>query len=160
PSNRPIAVLVAAGVALLVGLVAVLALGDGEQAPPAAGPSSVAPVEEPTPAAPEPSTAPPPTTARSAPVSLRQVAAEFAAVLAEAQARGEVDRKTAEELRDKLGALNRGRPRDREKRVEELRKRLAEAVEKQRIPADLASRLDALLDQVDTSSRDGDEDDD
>ncbi|MER7334992.1 MULTISPECIES: protein kinase [unclassified Micromonospora] len=160
--SRAIAVLVAAGVALLLGLVGVLALGDGENPPPSAAPSVVTPAEEPTTTSPTPEATPsaPPSTAQSAPIGLRQLAAEFAAALAQAQARGEIDRKTVEQLRDELADLTRGRPKDRAKRVEDLRERLAEAVEEEKISPDTAARLDALLDRVDTGSSGDDEDDD
>ncbi|MEU5949343.1 protein kinase [Micromonospora sp. NPDC047465] len=160
--NRPIAVLVAAGVALLVGLVGVLALDDDGNPPPTAAPSVATPAEEPSTASPTPEAtrSAPPSTAQSAPMGLRQLAAEFAAALVQAQARGEIDRKTVEQLRDKLADLSRGKPKDRPKRVEDLRERLAEAVEEGRISPDTGARLDALLDRVDIGSPGDDEDDD
>ncbi|MFG3700889.1 protein kinase [Micromonospora sp. NPDC047620] len=160
--SRPIAVLVAAGVALLVGLVGVLALDDNGNPPPTAAPSTVTPAEEPSTTSPTPEATPsaPPSTAQSAPIGMRQLAAEFAAALVQAQARGEIDRKTVEQLRDKLADLSRGKPKDRPKRVEDLREWIAEAVEEQRLTPDTAARLDALLDRVDTGSPGDDEDDD
>ncbi|SCL72286.1 serine/threonine protein kinase [Micromonospora citrea] len=159
--NRPITVLVAVGVALVVGLVGVLALGDDGSPPPAAAPVTVTPAEEPTSAAPPASSAaPPPTSARPDPLGLRQLAAEFAAVLVQAQVRGEIDGKTLEQFRDKLADLNRGKPKDRAKRIEDLRKRVAEAAEEERITPDTAARLDALLDRVDVGLRGEDDDDD
>ncbi|MEW2378275.1 protein kinase [Micromonospora sp. NPDC047812] len=161
--NRPVTALVAVGVALLVGLVGALVLGDGGSPPPAAAPATGTPAAKPTSARPTPpptrTSAPPPVTARPDPVGLPQFVAEFAAVLAWAQARGEIDRKTVEGLRDKLADLSRGKQKDRAKRVEQLRERLAEAAEEGQIPPDTAARLDALLDRVATPSQDDDEDD-
>ncbi|RLK25045.1 serine/threonine-protein kinase [Micromonospora sp. M71_S20] len=162
--NRPGTALVAVGVALLVGLVGALVLGDGGSPPPAAAPATGAPAAKPTSSRPTPTptrtSAPPPVTARPEPVGLPQFVAEFAAVLAWAQARGEIDRKTVEGLRDKLADLSRGKQKDRAKRVEQLRERLAEAAEEGQIPPDTAARLDALLDRVATPSQDDGEDDD
>ncbi|MGK5521623.1 protein kinase domain-containing protein [Micromonospora sp. URMC 107] len=163
PRDRSLTVLVAVGVALLVGLVGALVLGDGPGPPPVAAPATGTPAGDPISAEPTPppatTSAPPPVTTRPDPVGLRQIAAEFAAVLAWAQARGEIDRKTVEGLRDKLAELSRGKPKDRAKRVEQLRERLAEAAEEGQLPPDTAARLDALLDRVDTTSRDDDDDD-
>ncbi|MBQ1073155.1 serine/threonine protein kinase [Micromonospora sp. C31] len=163
PRDRPLTALVAVGVVLLVGLVGALVLSDGESPPPAAAPATATPAGDPTPVRPTPrpsaTSATPPVTARPAPVGLPQFVAEFAALLAWAQARGEIDRKTVEGLRDKLADLRRGNQKDRARRVEQLRERLAEAAQERRIPPDTAARLDALLDRVDVGSRD-DEDDD
>ncbi|MEH1100251.1 serine/threonine-protein kinase [Micromonospora sp. CPCC 205561] len=162
--DRSLTVLVAAGVALLVGLVGMVVLDDGGKPSPsvassAAGtPAGTPPSARPTP--PSPTTAAPPTTARPQPVGFRQVAAEFLAVLAWAQARGEIDRKTVEGLRDRLADLGRDREKDRAKRVEQLRKRVAEAAEEGQLPPETAERLDALLDRVDTAPSGDDEDDD
>lgn len=129
-----------------------LVLGDGGgDAPSTAGPSSTVPAAPPSPTAPaepEPSSVPPSTSSRPQPIGFRQLAGEFAALLAEAQARGEIDRRAAEELRDKLVDLTRGKPKDRAKRVEDLRERIAEEVERERISPDAAARLNALLDRV------------
>ncbi|MEU8087507.1 protein kinase [Micromonospora sp. NPDC049101] len=158
-SRRPLAVLVAAGLAVLVGVGALLAEGPfGTPSAPsspqvAAPPSTAAPkpaptTHSPTPAAPSSprpsaSTAPP-TAGQQVPVSLREVTGEFAAVLAGAVARGDVDRKTAEDLRDDLADLNR-HTRDRSRRVADLRGRIAELVERDRLPAQTGAQLDALL---------------
>ncbi|MEU6075080.1 protein kinase [Micromonospora sp. NPDC047074] len=158
PRNRPLTALVAVGVVLLVGLVGVLVL-DGESPPPAAAPPTAAPATtkpKPPPAA---TASPSPTATRAEPVGLQRIAAEFAAILAWAQARGEIDRKTVEGLRDKLLDLSRSREKDRAKRVEQLRKRIAEAAEEGQISPDTATRLDDLLDLADTRPRDDDEDD-
>ncbi|MGC4812019.1 protein kinase domain-containing protein [Micromonospora sp. DT228] len=154
-SRRPLAVLVAAGLAVLVGVGALLAEGPlGTPSAPtspqvAAPPSSSAPkpaptTHSPTPAAPRPSASTAPPTTGQVPVSLREVTSEFAAVLAGAVARGDVDWKTAEDLRDDLTDLNR-HTRDRAKRVTELREHLAELVERDRLPAQTGAQLDALL---------------
>ncbi|MER7460632.1 protein kinase [Micromonospora sp. NPDC126480] len=143
--RRPVAALVAVGLAVLLGTVTVLSLGEPGTRSPNAGPAGpVVPVETPTSAAPRPSTAAP-ATSRPAQVGLRDLAAEFAAVLALAVATGEADRKTAEQLGRDLADLNR-RPQDRAKRVEKLRERLADAVEDGRLDRSVATRLDALLD--------------
>ncbi|QGN49117.1 serine/threonine-protein kinase [Micromonospora sp. WMMD558] len=151
-SDRPVAALVAAGLALVVATVAALVLGDrGDQAP-TAGRS--VPVEAPSSSpAPRPSTAAP-TTAGPAPVNLREVAAEFAAVLALAVAQGDVDRKTAEQLGRDLVELG-GRPRDRAERVEKLRERLDKAVEDGKLDPTVAAQLDALLADTGGTRRDG-----
>ncbi|MDG4809703.1 serine/threonine-protein kinase [Micromonospora sp. WMMD1120] len=161
-SRRPLAVLVAAGLAVLVGLGALLVQNpfddpgarrpvDIAGAPSAPGPAPTPTTHSPTPATPSPprptaSTAPP-TVAQQVPVSLREVSGEFAAVLAGAVARGEVDRRTAEDLRDDLADLNR-RTRDRAERVADLRERIAELVERDRLPARTGAQLDALLGQA------------
>ncbi|MFG2050426.1 protein kinase [Micromonospora sp. NPDC048935] len=158
-SRRPLAVLVAAGLAVLVGVGALLAEGPlgtpgGPTSPQvAAPPSTSAPkptptTHSPTPAAPSSprpsaSTAPP-TAGQQLPVSLREVTSEFAAVLAGAVARGDVDRKTADDLRDDLADLNR-HTRDRSRRVADLRGRIAELVDRDRLPAQTGAQLDALL---------------
>ncbi|MCG5434567.1 serine/threonine protein kinase, partial [Micromonospora sp. PSH25] len=109
----------------------------------------------PTPAA--PSSAPsaasttPPTVGQQVPISFRQVSSEFAAVLASAVARGDVDPKTAEDLRDDLADLNR-RSRDRATRVADLRDDIAELVRRDRLPAQTGAKLDALLTQAGTFS--------
>ncbi|WBB69487.1 protein kinase [Micromonospora sp. WMMD812] len=162
-SRGPIAVLVAAGLALLVALGAVLLIGDGENPgrAPVAGPSQT--TEAPTTSdAPEPapptSTAPTPSTFPPAPVSLRQLAVEFAAILTQAQLRDEIDRRTAEELRDDLADLARDKPRDRARRIEDLRDRIAESVERQRLSSRTADQLTTLLDHYDIPTDNSDDD--
>ncbi|MFI0793110.1 protein kinase [Micromonospora rubida] len=150
--SRLLGVLVVAGVALLVGLVGLLAPGGGSPAPPAAAPGVTTPVPKstsaraaaraPTSTAPRPA---PPVTTRSRPATLRELAAELIAVVDEAQARGEIDRKTADELRDKAEALNRAKLKDRVKRVRDLLERVTEAVERDRLGAAVANRLRDLL---------------
>ncbi|MEV1329776.1 serine/threonine-protein kinase [Micromonospora costi] len=154
-SRGPIAALVAAGLVLLVGLGVMLNLGDeGRGTPSAAGPTtgtSTAP--SPSTAAPDTppptSAAPSPTTTRPGPIGLQQLATQFIAILAQAQAQDEIDRRTVEDLRDDLTDLFRGKPKDRDKRVEDLRERIAEAVERDRLSPDVGERLDDLLDRLD-----------
>ncbi|MDM4718766.1 protein kinase [Micromonospora sp. WMMA1363] len=154
-SDRPVAVLVAAGLALLVATVAVLVLGDRTDRATTTEPSApTAPVEAPSSSAPPQSTAPSPTTAPE-PVGPRQLAAEFAAVLTLAVAEGQVDRRTAEQLVRDLAELSR-RERGRAERVEKLRDRLADAADDGKLDRQVASRLDALLDGVDISGGRGD----
>jgi serine/threonine protein kinase len=149
--NRLVGVLVAAGLALLVGLVGVLVLGDRNTDPPAADRISAGPTEEPSPAgsAPNESTPTseptPPTTTRPAPRTVREIAAEFAALIDQAQARGEIDPDTAENLREAAAELDRGKPKDRAKRIRELRDKIAEAADEQRIGSDTEARLQDLL---------------
>ncbi|MFF0154672.1 serine/threonine-protein kinase [Micromonospora sp. NPDC005203] len=164
-SRRPLAVLVAAGLAVLVGVGALLAEGpwDTPSAPTspqaAAPPSASAPKPAPTTHSPSPAATPsprpsastaPPTTGQ-VPVSFREVTGEFAAVLAGAVARGDVDPRTAEDLRDDLADLNQ-RTRDRAKRVAELREHLSELVERDRLPAQTGAQLDALLSRASSFS--------
>ncbi|MGK5739900.1 protein kinase domain-containing protein [Micromonospora sp. URMC 103] len=159
-SRGPVAALVAAALVLLVGLGVMLKLGDGDGTPSAAGTTAPAPPPPTTSAAPDTpppsSAAPPSTSAQPEPISLRQLATEFAAVLASAQAQGGIDRRTVEDLRDDLSDLFRSKPKDRAKRVEELRQRIDEAVERDRLPSSVGDRLDDLLDRVDVSD-DGDD---
>ncbi|MFF5075249.1 serine/threonine-protein kinase [Micromonospora olivasterospora] len=148
--NRLVGVLVAAGVVLLLGLVGLLALGDESPNPPVAGPGTSAPADEQPTGAATPSEAAtpsgaPPTTGRTQPVSLRELAAAVVAVVDEAETRGEIDPKTADELRDKVRDLERGKPKDRIKRIRDLRERVAEAIEKDRIRGEAAGQLGALL---------------
>ncbi|MBQ0982294.1 serine/threonine protein kinase [Micromonospora sp. M61] len=161
-SRRPLAVLGAAGLAVLVGVGALLAEGPlGTPSAPnspqvAAPPSTSAPRPTPTtqsptptaPSSPRPSASTaPPTAGQQVPVSLREVTSGFSAVLANAVARGDVDRRTAEDLRDDLADLSR-HSRDRAKRVADLRERIAELVERDRLAAQTGAQLDALLAQT------------
>ncbi|MFC4018374.1 protein kinase [Micromonospora sp. GCM10011542] len=148
-SNRLLGTLVAAGLALVVGVVGVLALGDRSDTPPAARPSSVTPAEQPTSETARPPSGPATAAPRAegiTPVTLRQLAAQLVAEIDNAERRGDIDPKTAEELRDKLTALDRGKPKDRAKRIGELSERIGEAAEHSRISADTANRLQDLLD--------------
>ncbi|WP_435125584.1 protein kinase domain-containing protein [Micromonospora tulbaghiae] len=145
-SKRLFTVLIAAGLALVVGLVGTLALGDEPDTRPVAEPVVAAPIDQPASAASGTSSGPassPPT--KLTPVSLRQLATELAAIIDNAESRNEIDPETADDLRDKLAGLNRGKPKDRAKRIRELRERVAEAAERGRISADTATRLQDLL---------------
>ncbi|MEV4492911.1 protein kinase [Micromonospora coxensis] len=146
-SNRALGVLVAAGVALLVGLVGVLAVdGDGPERRTPAAPALTTPAPEPTTVdAPPPTTSAPSRDERPAPRTARQLAAEIAALLDRAEAAGDVDPATAEDLRDRLSGLEEGKPKDRVKRLRELAGKLAEAVEKDRIDDETAADLRDLL---------------
>ncbi|MBM0235284.1 hypothetical protein JNW91_27905, partial [Micromonospora sp. STR1_7] len=139
-------VLGTAGLAALLGAGALLAQNLDSPEPPARSPGpspSHTPAPAPSTRSPKPA---PPTTPPAAsspvpsavgqqvPVSLRQVTNEFAAVLAEAQDRGEIDRQTAEDLRDDLADVNR-RSRDRAKHVGDLREHIAELVDRHRLSA-------------------------
>ncbi|RKN51126.1 serine/threonine-protein kinase [Micromonospora endolithica] len=166
-ADRPVAVFVAAGLALIVGLVAALTLGDLGDRPTTAGPAGPATPTVSAPASTPRSSAPPaPTTAAPAPsvtgrpvqVSLPQLAAQFVGLLARARETGEIDQKTVEKLRDDLVDLSRSRPKDRDKRLEDLREQVVEAVEDEGLSPAVAAQLDALLDRVDTGSRGGRDD--
>ncbi|MGW3811568.1 hypothetical protein [Micromonospora sp. NPDC005113] len=154
--------LTAAGLAALIGVGALLAQGLGSPDSPGSAqgvnpPASTAPTTAPgdstptptTPSSPSPSatSAVPSTVGQQMPISMREVSAEFAAVLAQAQARGDIDRKSAEDLRDDLADLNR-RSKDRARHVADLRERIAELVDRERLPARTGAQLDALLTQA------------
>ncbi|MGC4837863.1 serine/threonine-protein kinase [Micromonospora vinacea] len=158
-TRRPLAALVAAVLAVLVGVGALLVEnplgrpGTPDPAEVADAPSTSAPAAptpttlSPTPAAPPSPSATstaPPSVGQQIPVSFREVSSEFAAVLATAVARGDVDPRTAEDLRDDLADLDR-RTRDRAKRVADLREHIAELVRRDRLPAQTGAKLDALL---------------
>ncbi|MFC4147867.1 protein kinase [Micromonospora mangrovi] len=148
-SGRLIGVLVATAVLLLLGLVGTIVLGDRPGRTPDAGPATVAPAQDPTgesSAPPPPETGGAPTTTRPGPLTLRQLAAGFAAVLADARASGQIDEKTAQDLREKAAELDRGKPKDRAKRLADLRERVAEAADRGRLDGDTAARLQQLLD--------------
>ncbi|SCF36363.1 serine/threonine-protein kinase [Micromonospora saelicesensis] len=161
-SRRPLAALVAAVLAVLIGVGALLAEdpfgnpGTPDPAEIAAAPSTSAPAPAPTTHSPTP-TAPsspppaastaPPSVGQQIPVSFREVSSQFAAVLATAVARGDADPRTAEDLRDDLADLDR-RTRDRAKRVADLRDHIAELVRRDRLSAQTGAKLDALLSQA------------
>ncbi|MFR9777644.1 serine/threonine-protein kinase [Micromonospora sp. MS34] len=146
-SNRLIGVLVAAGLALLLGLVGTLLFDGNSDAPTGAGPVSSAPAEQ---SAPESSTPPEPTsTAPStppAPANPREFAAQFAALLQQAVANDQIDRKFANELRDKAAELDRGKPKDRAKRLDDLREKIDEAADDGKVDDGTAAALQQLLD--------------
>ncbi|MCX5064517.1 serine/threonine protein kinase [Micromonospora lupini] len=159
-SRRPLALLVAAGLAVLVGAGALLTQGHGTPdtsgaAPTAAPPSASAPTPAPSTRSPKPSasastsppaatSAAPSTVGQQVPVSFRQVSDEFGEVLSAAVARGDVDRRTAEDLRDDLADVNR-RSKDRDRRIADLRDTIAELVDRGRLPQQTGAHLDALL---------------
>jgi serine/threonine-protein kinase len=87
------------------------------------------------------------------------LAAEVEAAIAGAQERGTLDAKTAERLREELGKLESGKPRDRVKRLRELRERLGEAVEEQQIDGATGSRLLTMLERFPGGRGDDDADD-
>ncbi|RLK24750.1 serine/threonine-protein kinase [Micromonospora sp. M71_S20] len=157
-SKRLYTVLVAAGIALVVGLAGMLSLGDEPDSRPVEGPVVVTPVEQPVPSTSPDSDSAGPTTGKLTPISLRQLAAQLAAVIDNAESRNEIDRETADELRDKLAGLHRGKPKDRTKRIRELSERIAEAADRGRISADTVTRLQDLL--AEYSQERGKEDDD
>ncbi|MGC4879880.1 protein kinase domain-containing protein [Micromonospora sp. DT43] len=158
--RRPLALLVAAGLAVLVGLGALLTQGHGNpdtsgSAPTASPPSASAPAPAPSTRSPQPtasaSTSPPATSGpapstvgQQVPVSFRQVSDQFGEVLAAAVARGDVDRRTAEDLRDDLADVNR-RSKDRNRRIADLRDTIGELVDRGRLPRQTGDQLDALL---------------
>ncbi|WP_204034200.1 serine/threonine-protein kinase [Micromonospora qiuiae] len=152
-SAPPVGALVAGGLALLVGLGVVLALGNDDDGSPSSATASTAPADPavaPTSTAPA-ALQPSPSTLPPEPVNLRQTATEIVALLTEAQLVGDVDRKVADRLRKDLTDLARGKPKDREKRIEKLRDRIEDETERGRLPADFADRLDELLDQLEAT---------
>ncbi|KAB1914452.1 serine/threonine protein kinase [Micromonospora sp. AMSO31t] len=159
-SNRLVGALVAAGVVLLLALVGTLLLDHNSDTPTGTGPvvglptgpsTGTAPAEEPSPSTPSgPATAQPatsgPADTRPAPVTLRQLAARFADVVNQAVADGRIDRKTANDLREKAAELDRGKPRDRAKRVDDLRERIDDLAEDGKLDDGTAAALQDLLD--------------
>ncbi|MFE9656839.1 serine/threonine-protein kinase [Micromonospora sp. NPDC006431] len=147
-SNRPIGMLLAAGLVLLLGLVGALLLDRNSGNQPAAGPSITTPTEEPTPESsspPEPAATEPATT-QPAPATLRELAARFGELVAQAVASRDIDRKTAEDLLKKARELDRGKPKDRADRLDDLRERIDKAVEDDKLDKRTAADLQDLLD--------------
>ncbi|MBY8874607.1 protein kinase [Micromonospora sp. PLK6-60] len=151
--NRPLGVLVAVGLALLVALVGLFARDTDppSQVAPTTPPAGATPAGQPSTGAPSPTpdrttTSAPPPDVGQVPVSLRQFAAAFGSLLDRAEAVGAVDPDTADDLRDKLADLDRGKPKDRGKRIDELRKKVTEAAEKDELNAGTADDLLRLLD--------------
>jgi serine/threonine-protein kinase len=133
---------------LLLGLIGSLLLDGNSDTPTGTGPATSGPAEESTPessAPAEPATTEPATT-QPTPVTLRELAAQFAAALDQAVANGQIDRKTASGLREKAAELDRGKPKDRAKRVDDLRERIDEAVDDSKIDEGTADALQQLLD--------------
>ncbi|MET7470792.1 serine/threonine-protein kinase [Micromonospora sp. NPDC005686] len=144
-SNRLFGLLVAGAVVLLLAVVGSLVWGDGSGAPPAAAPTagpSTGAAERP---ASEPSSAAPPSTTPE-PVTSRQFGDRFGELLDRAESIGLIDRKTAADLRKKAAELDRGKPRDRGKRVEDLREKIEDAAEDDKIDPVTAAALRKLLD--------------
>ncbi|MFU8854741.1 serine/threonine-protein kinase [Micromonospora sp. SL1-18] len=153
-SNRLLVGLVAAGVALLLGLVGTLLLDDGSESPRGAGSATTAPADEPAPESSDASE-PPATTALPVPVTARQLAAQFADLIAQAEAVGKIDRKTAEGLRKRAAELERGKPKDGAKRLADLRERVADAADEGKIDDGTAANLQGLLDVYEQLRGDG-----
>ncbi|MFI6230544.1 protein kinase [Micromonospora echinospora] len=163
--NRRIGVLVAAGLALIVALVGARALGEDQAGRSAAGRDATGaqadPAPSPTASTPAPRTArPAPTPARPRPTTLREAADQFVAVIDEAEARGAVDARTARQLRDAAEKLASGKPKDRAKRLRELREDLGEAAQRQQIDAVTVARLLTTLERFVVTGVDGGAEDD
>ncbi|MFE0592798.1 protein kinase [Micromonospora echinospora] len=163
--NRRIGVLVAAALALIVALVGARALGEDQAGRSAAGQGATGaqadPAPSPTASTPAPRTArPAPTPARPRPTTLREVADQFVAVIDEAEARGAVDARTAKQLRDAAEKLASGKPKDRAKRLRELREDLGEAAQRQQIDAVTVARLLSTLERFVATGVDGGTEDD
>ncbi|MFG1722328.1 protein kinase [Micromonospora chalcea] len=144
-SNRLFGLLVAGAVVLLLAVVGSLLWGDGSGTPPAAAPTAGPSTRAAEPPAPEPSSAAPPSTAPE-PVTLRQLGDRFDELLDRAESIGLIDRKVADDLRKKAAELERGKPKDREKRVEDLREKIEDAAEDDKIDRVTAAGLRKLLD--------------
>ncbi|MEU3115750.1 protein kinase domain-containing protein [Micromonospora chalcea] len=144
-SNRLFGLLVAGAVVLLLAVVGSLVWGDGSGAPPAAAPTTGPTTGAAEPPAPEPSSAAPPSTAAE-PVTLRQLGDRFDELLDRAESIGLIERKVADDLRKKVADLDRGKPKDREKRVEDLREKIDDAAEDEKIDPVTAAGLRKLLD--------------
>ncbi|RKN29166.1 serine/threonine-protein kinase [Micromonospora musae] len=151
-SRSPLTAIAAAALVLVFAVGVLLALDDDRGNPSAAGTANATPHSPSSPAAPKPpspSKSPPAaTTEAPGPLDLRQLATEFVALLVKAQAQGQVDRRTADDLRDELTDLVRGKPKDRAKHVQKLRERVAEAAEREELSSGTADRLDDLLERV------------
>ncbi|GIJ20760.1 serine/threonine-protein kinase [Micromonospora lutea] len=150
-TGPPAGALVTFVLVLLLGLGASLILGDRGDGQSTAAPTTPtsAPPTSSAPASPRPAATSP--ADRPEPVSLRRAAVELIALLTEAQLTGEIDRKAADRLRKELTDLAGGRPKDQEKRLQDVRKRLDHEVERGRIPADFADRVDDVLDRFPTT---------
>ncbi|MBQ1041236.1 MULTISPECIES: serine/threonine-protein kinase [unclassified Micromonospora] len=144
-SNRLFGLLVAGAVVLLLAVVGSLLWSDGSGAPPAAAPTAGPSTRAADPPAPRPSSAAPPSTAPE-PVTLRQLGDRFGELLDRAESIGLIDGKTADDLRKKAAELDRGKPKDRDKRVEDLREKIEDAAEDDKIDGVTAAGLRKLLD--------------
>ncbi|WP_409074641.1 serine/threonine-protein kinase [Micromonospora chalcea] len=143
-SNRLFGLLVAGAVVLLLAVVGSLVWGDGSGAPPAAAPTTGPTTGAAEAPAPEPSSAAPSTAAE--PVTLRQLGDRFDELLDRAESIGLIERKVADDLRKKVAELDRGKPKDREKRVEDLREKIEDAAEDDKIDPVTAAGLRKLID--------------
>ncbi|WP_018787233.1 serine/threonine-protein kinase [Micromonospora sp. CNB394] len=144
-SNRLFGLLVAGAVVLLLAVVGSLVRGDGSGTPPAAAPATGPTTGAAEPPAPKPSRAAPPSTAPE-PVTLRQLGDRFDELLDRAEAIGLIDPKTADDLRKKAAELDPGKARDRGKRVEDLREKIEDAAEDDKIDPITAAALRRLID--------------
>ncbi|OZV83671.1 serine/threonine protein kinase [Micromonospora echinospora] len=163
--NRRIGVLVAAGLALVVALVGARALGEDQAGRSAADRGATGaqagPAPSPTASTQAPRTArPAPTPARPRPTTLREAADQFVAVIDEAEARGAVDARVAKRLRDAADKLASGKPKDRAKRLRELREELGEAAQRQQIDGVTVARLLTTLERFVVTGVDGGAEDD
>ncbi|SCG65186.1 serine/threonine-protein kinase [Micromonospora humi] len=153
PPNRLTGVLVAGAVVLLLALVGALVL-DGRSGPPPTAAPVVTTTSRPSAAVAPPAARPTPTPTSTRagapePVTARQLRSRFADVLDRAAAVRLVDRKTADDLRKKVTELDRGRPKDRAKRVEDLRERIEDAVDDEKLDEATGAALRKLLDSYD-----------
>ncbi|MFI2713622.1 serine/threonine-protein kinase [Micromonospora sp. NPDC018662] len=150
PPNRLTGVLVAGAVVLLLALVGALVFDGRSGTPSATVPPAAAP-----PAAPASSSARPaptraaPSTAAAEPVTARQLADRFTDLLDRAEAARLIDRKTADDLRKKAAELDRGKVKDRAKRVEDLHERIEDAADEDKLDGATAAALRRLLDAYD-----------
>ncbi|KXK59104.1 serine/threonine protein kinase [Micromonospora rosaria] len=165
--------LVAAGVVgvlvLLAGVMGVLAARSGSEQPPVAeaadlaGPSAAPTSAPPSPspsASPTPRRPAPATTAPDLPGTARAVITEFLAVLVRAQIQGDVDGRTAEDLRKRLTQVVASKPKDVDKRVADLTKRIGREVDRERLGEDTADKLRDLVTAYGELRGDGDDDED
>ncbi|MFI7218110.1 serine/threonine-protein kinase [Micromonospora maritima] len=144
-SNRLLAVLVAGAVVLLLALVGTLVSDGGSGTPPAAAPVAPTTGAGSSPPRPTPSRAAPSAVAPE-PVTLRQIADRFVQLVDRAEAARLIDRKTADDLRKKVAELDRVKPRDRAKRVDDLREKIEDAADDDKLDGATATALRKLLD--------------
>ncbi|WP_460747872.1 serine/threonine-protein kinase [Micromonospora schwarzwaldensis] len=156
PSNRLTGVLVAGAVVLLLALVGALVFDGRPRTPPAAAPPAAAPPPAPASSSARPApTRAAPSSAVAEPVTARQLADRFTELLDRAEAARLIDRKTADDLRKKAAELDRGKLKDRTKRVEELHERIEDAADDDKLDGATAAALRRLLDAYDRLRGDG-----
>ncbi|MFG1677478.1 serine/threonine-protein kinase [Micromonospora sp. NPDC049282] len=147
PPSRLTGVLVVGAVVLLLALVGALVFegrsGPSPTAVPPAASTSTAARSAPAPTRAAPSAAAP------RPVTARQLADRFTDLLDRAEAARLIDRKTAGDLRKKVVELDRGKARDRAKRVEDLHERIEDAVDDDKLDGATAGALREVLDAYD-----------